>query len=375
MLPSPAKLAEVVSTYEPAPGLGDGVLAKTSRSVYRYHQVFAGPGRTFTRKSLYCAVQLTPYAEGMIRPHEHASLRGREEALAKIRRLRGHIEPVVMGYRDPATEVERLCRKGESFVPDLEVKTADGVVHKLWRIQDAETIGGLRRYFAPRKLHLLEGHDRYEAMLAYHAEITAPAQPPPYSSANFGLACLTSLDDAALATAPRHRILRGASTHRDAVVEALGNRFIVEKIEGAARDIAKQLGALAETVAHQPAVVAAFAGEPDAWKLTLSPDASPVADGVQIHRALQRLEPIAVQLIVERAFANAEQTTEIDAAAALAQLDAGADAVLVTKPLTVAQIAHVDELGGMLPAGSTALYPPLAKNLVGLVIDPDEDLV
>jgi hypothetical protein len=28
-----------------------------------------------------------------------------------------------------------------------------------------------------------------------------------------------------------------------------------------------------------------------------------------------------------------------------------------------------------LPAGSTAIYPPLANGIVSMVIDPDEDLV
>ena len=344
-----------------------------SRAIYRCHQLYPGPGRTLTRKSIYCAVQLKPYSDGSIRPHEHAAAHERDAALAKIRTLGGHVDAVLMGYRDPATEVERLVRKWESGTPHVEKKTADGVLHRLWRIHDAETIGALRRYFAPKKLHLLEGHDRYEAMLAYQEEVAGAA--PTYSSANFGLACLTSLDDPSLATAPRHRVLRGSGTKRDEAIAALGKRFIVDKVEGGARDVAKQFAALANTIAHQPAVVVAFAGEADAWKLTLSPDASPVDDGVKIHRAVQRFEPVVLQLVVDRAFPQAQWSTDIDAAAALAQLDAGADAVLLTKPLSVEQIAHVDELGAMLPAGSTAFHPQLAPNLVGLVIDPDEDLV
>lgn len=359
---------------EPRPGLA-GVARDASRAVYRYHQVFAGPGRTLTRKSLYCAVQLTPYTENQIRPHEHASPASREAALARIRALGAHVEPVLMGFRDPATEVERLCKKAEAQPPALEVTTPDGVVHRLWRIDAAETIGALRRYFAPKKLHVLDGHARYEAMLAYQAELVAKAAPPMYSSANYGLACLTSLDDPALATAPRHRILRGAGP-RDAAFAALGTRFIVDKLAGKAKDVAAQFAALADTVAHQPAMVVVFAGDADAYKLTLSPDVSPVAEGVQVDRALQKLDPIVLQhLVLERAFAKTEVSSDTDAQAALAQLDKGADCAIITRPLSVAEIAHVDELGGMLPVGSTAFHPPLARHLVGLVIDPDEDLV
>lgn len=376
-LPTPAKVVDVTTgAAQLAKGLADGVIARDgSRAVYRLHQIFPGPGRALTRKSLYCAVQLTPYADNVIRPHEHASPAGRDAALSQIRALAAHADPVLMGFRDPSTEVERLCRKHEAAQPSLEV-TIDGVVHKLWRIQEAETIGALRRYFAPKKLHVLDGHDRYEAMLAYRDELAAKHAPPMYSSANYGLACLTSLDDPALATAPRHRIIRGTGAKRDAVIAALGGKFIVDKLAGAAKDLAALFAALADTVAHQPAFVAVFAGEADAWKLTLSPDVSPVAEGVKIDRALQKLDPIVIQhLVIDRAFPKAAVDSTTDAAAALGALDAGADAVLITRPLSVEQIAHVDELGGMLPAGSTAFHPPLARHLVGLVIDPDEDLV
>jgi uncharacterized protein (DUF1015 family) len=368
-MPQVAGFRGVLQPGDPKPGLA-GATRDGSRAVYRYHQTFAGPGRALTRKSLLCAVQLTPYSEGQIRPHEHASPAGRDAALARIKTLGAHVEPVLMGFRDPATEVERLCRKSETAAPALDFTTPDGTAHKLWRIQEAETIGGLRRYFAPKKLHVLDGHDAYEAMLAYQQALGPIA---PYSAGNYALACLTSLDDPTLATAPRHRILRGAK--RDALA-ALGTRFIVDKLAGAAKDLGAQFAALADTVAHQPAFIAVFAGEPDAWKLTLSPEVSPVAEGVAVHRALQKLDPIVFQhLVIDRAFAKAESATEVDAAAALAQLEKGADAVFIMRPLSVSEIAHVDELGGMLPAGSTAFHPPIAKHLVGLVIDPDEDLV
>ena len=352
-----------------------GVPRDGSRAMYRYHQVFAGPGRPLTRKSLVCAVQLTPYTEGMIRPHEHAVPAERDAWAARIRALHAHVQPVVMGYRDPATEVERLCRKLEGGVPHVEVTTADGVVHRVWRIQDAETVGALRRYFAPRKLHVLEGHALYEAMLGYRDELAA-ASPPMYSSANYGLACLTSLDDPALATAPRHRIVRGTGAQRDGVLAALAGRFIVDKLEGAAADASKLFAAFRDTVAHQPAFVLVFAGDADAWKLTLSPDVSPVGEGVQVHRAVQKLEPVVLQhLLVERVFAQAPLETTTDAPAALAALAAGAEAVIITPPLTIEQLAHVDELGALLPAGSTALHPPVAPKLIAMRIDPDEDLV
>src|SRR5215216_4536426 len=88
-----------------------------SRAVYRYHQVFAGPGRSFTRKNLILAVRLSPWSEGSIRPHEATTATEREAALAAIRASGTHAEPIVAGFRDPADEVDRLLRKAEASRP------------------------------------------------------------------------------------------------------------------------------------------------------------------------------------------------------------------------------------------------------------------
>ena len=207
VMPDAARLAAVIA----APlvgGLASGALVDRGgrdpgRSVYRYHQLFAGPaGRTFTRKNLICAVRLSPWSEGNIRPHEATTPALREAELARIRADRGHVAPFLAGFRDPPQEVERLLRKSEGGRPNLDVTTADGTIHRVWRVQDAELLGKLRHYFAPKKLHVLEGHDRYEAMLAYRDELATSASLTMYSSANYGLMCLTNFDDPALRVAP-----------------------------------------------------------------------------------------------------------------------------------------------------------------------------
>jgi uncharacterized protein (DUF1015 family) len=356
-------------------GVLSGAERDPLRAMYRYHQRFPGPGRTFERRNVILAVALSPFSEGAIRPHEATTAAGRDAELAQIRATRTHATPILAGFRDPATEVDRLFKKVDATRPTSERTTPDGTVHRLWRVQDAEVFGKLRNYFAPRKLHLLEGHDRYEAMLAYRDELAAKAPLLTYSSANYALACLVNLEDPTLATTPRHRILRG-DLDVDKALAAARTHFIVEKLPGSARDVAKQFAALRETVAHQPGFVVVFTGTADAYKLTLSPDVSPFAEGAAPHRALQKLDPVVSDnLFIARAMPGVQIATEIDIEKAIAALDTGASAVVVMRPLSVEQIAHVDELGQLLPAGSTAFHPAIANGLVAMPIDPDEDVV
>jgi len=378
VLPVASKLQEVVGAgarLDVAKELAAGTLVRDpGRSVYRYHQRFAdaATGRTQVRKMVVCAVRIEPWTDGLVRPHEATDPARKAAVLAQLRATRISPAPVFAAYRDAAGEVERLFRKLDGERPTLEVTTADLTVHRLWRAQSAELLGQLRHVFAPKKLTVLDGHDRYEAQLAYRDELDASHPLAMYSSANYALMCLTGLEDPALTVAPRHRAIRGA-TASQAALAAARPYFIIEKLAGAASDLAKQRAALADSLAHQPAFVVVWAGEPDAWKLTLSPDVSPVDAGVQVNRALQKLEPIvADQLFVERAMPGAKLETHLGADEAFA---AKADAVVIMRPLSLEQINHVVEIGEVLPPGSTAFVPRLAPGLVSAVVDRDEDLV
>ena len=380
MLPDPAKLKDLAAALggggiDLAKGLAAGTLVRDAgRAVYRYHQVFAEPvtGRALVRKMVVCAVRLEPWTEPLVRPHEATPPGATAAALTAVRASKGVSAAVFAGFRDPATEIERLFRKVDGERPTLEVTTPDHTVHRLWRVQSAELLGALRHQFAPKKLSVLDGHDRYEALLAYRDELAARAPLAMYSSANYALMCLVNLDDPTLIVVARHRVIRGAAPSQT-VLAAARKYFVVEKLAGAAGDLVKQRAALADTIAHQPAFVVAWAGEPDAWKLTLSPEVSPLAEGIQAHRALQKLDPVvADHLFLDRAMPGAKRELVTSGEAALA---AKGDAVVIMRPLSVEQINHVVELGQVLPAGSTAFHPPIANGLVSSVIDPDEDLV
>ena len=345
-----------------------------TRAVYRYFQTFDHGGRAISRAMLVCAARLAPWSDGSIRAHEATNDKAREAAIKGITEAGAHTEAVFAGYRDAAREVDRLLRGVEDGRPVLEVTTGDGTLHRLWRVASAEVIGKLGKLFAPKKLHVLDGHARYEGMLEYAKQIGADAQPQ-YSSANYGLACLVNIDDPTIIVAARHRVVRGESIQRDAVLTAAKQYFIVDKLAGGAHDLVRQESALADVVGHQPAFIAVFAGDVDAYKLTLKPEVSPVYEGISVHRALQKYAPIVIEhLFLARCTPGATSTTEREPAAVLAAVEGGAQLGLVINTLTLEQVIHVDELNALLPFGSTAFAPPLA-NLVSLFIDPDEDLV
>lgn len=352
---------------DPKAKLASGELVRDpTRAIYRYAQAFTAGTRTLVRKSFFAAVQLSPFAERVVRPHEATDPGARERAIAGIAAAGIHTDAVLAGYRDAAGEVDRLLRGVEVGRPALETTTPDGTNHKLWRVSSAEVIGKLRPLFAPKPLHVLDGHARWEGMLAYRDTL---GDMPTYCSGNFGLACLVNLDEVALAPGPRHRIVRGEVKRDDALASPY---FIVEKLTGAAADIGKQFAALADTLAHQPAFICVFAGDADAYKLTLKPDISPVNEGVAVHRTIQKYDPVVVdKLFLAKVAPAAKVETTLDAAKTRGE---GIGLGIVMKPLSVDQIVKVDEVGDVLPFGSTAFFPAVA-HMLAYVVDPNEDLI
>src|ERR1043165_3029599 len=137
-----------------------------TRAIYRYDQSFDAGTRTLTRKTIVCAVRLSPWSDGLVRPHEETNPTARDAAASSIAEAGAHCEPVFAGYRDPAREVDRWIRDADRGRPKLELTTPAQTQHRLWRLSSAEVIGKLRPLFAPKKLHVLDGHARYEGMLA-----------------------------------------------------------------------------------------------------------------------------------------------------------------------------------------------------------------
>jgi len=64
----------------------------------------------------------------------------------------------------------------------------------------------------------------------------------------------------------------------------------------------------------------------------------------------------------------------IDATYVVAAVGGGTPLGIVTRPMTLDQITHADEVGALLPAHTTA-FPPTIAHCVAFVVDPNEDLV
>jgi uncharacterized protein (DUF1015 family) len=282
--------ADVVSQW-----LESGVLKQDSgRAMYRYHQEYTVPelpGRVLTRRAVLCAARLPSLVEGGAKLHQ-AVREGEVAAIAaQVARLRLHAAPVLAAYRDPATEIDRLFRKIESGPPSFQVQTPDGTTHRVWRCSDAEILGKVRQALLPRKLYVLEGHERLAAMHAAAAKLAEEAPMPSYAAGNYALMCLVNLEDQALLPSSVHRLVGGPALPHTEVLAKAARYFSVTKLDGLAQAPAKLAKTIDEWSSVQACFGLAFPGLPDVWQLTLLPAVVPRDEGVEGHPAVTRLDP------------------------------------------------------------------------------------
>ncbi|HTJ47386.1 MAG TPA: DUF1015 domain-containing protein [Kofleriaceae bacterium] len=382
------KYAHAAATFDR--WLAEGILRQdASKSIYRYHQRFTSAelgGRAVVRKGFVCAIRLTPFGEGTVRPHERTLKGPKEDRFKLITAARAHFSQVFGLFSDASGEVERLFRKYESAAPTLQGTTSDGTEHVVWAIRDAEMIGRLRRLMSPKHIYIADGHHRYETMLAVRDAIAGGKEPSMYSSLNYGSIFLASMDDPGLIVLPTHRIVHGLTGFsKDTLLERAREWFIVDKIAGGASDMDKVRASVADAVAHRTAFAALFPKDPDAWRFTLSPSVNPAAVGLSGHPAVLRLDVTLLHgLLLERVLgitpAAQEAQTNLryvkDSTAALAATSApDTQAVFLMGAPKVADVKHVADAGEIMPQKSTYFYPKIASGLVMAKVDPDEDLV
>jgi uncharacterized protein (DUF1015 family) len=369
--------------------LASGVLKRDDyKALYRYHQVFTHPDlgdREVVRQGFIAAVRLHPFSDRVILPHERTLKGPKEDRLALMKATSSHFSQIFTLYRDAAGEVDRVFRKFERDAPLFEARTADGTLHRLWRVRDAESIGKIRHVMAPKKLYIADGHHRYETMLALREHLAGGKDLSTYSSAQYGTMFLCNMDQQGLVVLPTHRVLHSLQGFaKDAFLDKARAQFIVDKIDGGGKDPAAVRAALTQTEQHQPALAVAFPGEAHAWRLTLSPGVNIKTLGLGAP-AVARLDVSLLHgVIFERLLgitpAAQEAQTNLryikDTAKALAETGAkDTQAVFLMSPVPVDQVTHVADVGECMPQKSTYFFPKIASGLVMNKIDPDEDLI
>lgn len=180
-------------------------------AMYLLEQHFTHPitGSACRRLALVCLMALEEYDSGIVLPHENTQAKAKEDRLQLLRVTQANLEPIyglVEGELFPV--LDNLTRAAPVVA---EVEYTDGL-HRLYRVDNAETLEQLTALVAPARVWIADGHHRYETCLQYRRERRA-AEGNPQTSQPYDwlMVALTSFEDPGVVILPTHRVLVSAS--------------------------------------------------------------------------------------------------------------------------------------------------------------------
>jgi uncharacterized protein (DUF1015 family) len=316
----PAEAARELADWQ-----GRGVLTREqSPAAWLLEEEFTGPdGIRRTRRGIVARVQLRPYGDGVVLPHEGTFSAPKEARLQLLRATRVKPSPIFMLHhgKSPAPV--------GPAPPTLRAEL-DGVVSRLWRLDEPEAIeqvlGGVEG-----PLLIADGHHRYESALRFHegdgSEETA-----------YVLAVLVAIDDEGLEIFPTHRVTAAA----------------VPDLDGGVRQTP-----LAGP--HEAAAALAGVGRDRPAFVLLRPEGAALVEGAE-----QGLDTTLVDSLPLSEVEYTASAAEAERAVASGQ----ATAAFLVRPPTVQQVEEFARGGVRMPPKSTYFFPKLTS---GLLLSPFDE--
>ncbi|SFF81353.1 DUF1015 domain-containing protein [Blastococcus tunisiensis] len=307
------------------------------------------------------AVALPPPGSTAVLPHEDTYPRAVEGRRALLSATATDLEPIVLAH-DPDPEVAALTGEMRRGRPDLVVQDVDGVRHRLWRVTDRRTIGGVIGALARTEAVIADGHHRFAAARA-HQRSTG-------GGPGSVLALVTPMGPGGLRVDAIHRVVPGLDL--DAALHAAAAGFRLTELPAGGSSLADDVRRWAADPEQTGFLVSdgqrlVHLSHPTGDVLTtVPPEAPPAWRGLDVvlahHGLLAHLwrraddpDSVLIAHSVEEALRVAAERAGV---------------ALLLRPPSPADVAAVARAGARMPRKSTLFVP---KPRTGLVMRPLAD--
>lgn len=279
---------------------------------------------------------------GDVLPHEQTIPKDTTDRLDLLRACRANLSPI-WGL----SLAEGLSRRYQpDGPPDVEATDDDGVRHQLWVVDDPTTMASITDAVASAPVVIADGHHRYQTACTYQAERRAAGDGP--GGHDLVMALVVELAEDQLAVGPIHRSVSGLGG--EALLEAVRRWFDTVHAGPADESVVAATG---------DAQALALVTAEDVWLLTPKEEAYDAA-GSDLDSSL-----VALAVAGAPGASTAHHHSWQEAVAAVHSGEA--DAAVLLRPVTVAQIAAWAHERRQMPPKSTYFFP---KPRTGMVYRP-----
>jgi uncharacterized protein (DUF1015 family) len=348
-------------------------------AVYVYEMEYAIGSRTKKLRGFICLVRIEDYESGIVKPHETTLSGPKTDRLNLLRACKASFSQIFSLFSDPLGKISGILTKATPK-PEIEVKTSDGVLHRVWSLIDKKDIEAIVREMADKPFFIADGHHRYDTALTYRNERRKAAGiftgEEPY---NYVAMYLARLEDPGLTILPAHRALFNLSDFNPRRFEDdLNHYFDIERIDFDKKSECADRQTVLDTMAHRADHAHVFGmrvkGEHSYYLLTLRneadmdtllPDKSPKYRRLDVsilhHLVIDKL--LGITMATHKLGLNIEYIKDADEAARRVQ-DSSADIIFFMNPTKVSEVKEVAAAGERMPQKATYFYPKLLTGLV-----------
>ncbi len=343
------------------------LIREDAPAYYVYEQRTAIGAERVARRCCFARMLLSPFEDGVVRPHEHTMSGPKADRRALLGATRVNISPLLVMYQDASGDAARVIEQAVSAAPVYSATDDRGDEHRLWIVDDPAAVEALTAAAADSPATIADGHHRYETALGYLGERDGGDE-----GARWVLAGLVAEDEPGLVVLPTHRLLPDV-TPPDDFADRLGELYEVLPFD----DI-EALWAAVQAGAASPGTFGLLGLGGSGLHLLRARSAGAIdarmpAEWSPASRALEVLilnETILDPLLGLDAAAftagRVEFSEDVEEAWEWTRAEPGRLAFLVNST-RVDQVVAVADAGEVMPQKSTFFYPKLAT---GMVLNP-----
>ena len=190
-------------------------------SIYPYYQKFDYEGLEYERIGIVALVKLHEFKDKVILPHEETFGGPKEDRLKLMKACRANLSPIFGIFEDHEDLIQNLVINFiKSNNPAIEATSLDGILNKIWEIDDEETISKITSLFIEKQILIADGHHRYETSLNLKKELDS-------SKSEYAMFYLAASNQEGLLINPTHRILTNVADS-DKIFSSIKSDFIIE---------------------------------------------------------------------------------------------------------------------------------------------------
>jgi uncharacterized protein (DUF1015 family) len=379
--------------YNFAKWIEEGVLVRdTKPSIYRYTQTYRlADGTELTRKGFIALSRLEELDTGKIHAHEQTLAGPKADRLKLIQACRANFSSIFSLYSDPGFTVNRqLDAAAKDVRPTLEVVDDEGILNRVWRLEDPELIESVVKAMGDKALFIADGHHRYETALNYRrlrSEKGSGSTDSIDEAYNYVMMYFSNMDDEGMTIGPTHRVIHGIENlEHEAFLGECKKYFNIDKFECSINDDSKErdafLGRLQSAERSLSVFGLALKGSPACYILTLkTAETMSSVFGDSIPEVFKCLDVTVLHvLILSKILGITREAQEAQLnivyvksynEAISAMADDKNQMLFLLNPTRMEQVTAVAEAGLVMPQKSTFFYPKLLSGLVINMLSKD----